>query len=230
MKKVLIVETNVQKYAGTDEPTGLWLGESVEFINELYKQRIDVDFVSPQGGVVPLDPRSMNYTNADIMNVYLDKEFIREGLVNTKKPKDIHPENYNAIYYTGGHGVMWDFPDNKELQEIALAIYENNGYILSVCHGIAGLLNIKDKEGNFLISDKKITGFTKAEERLAGKMRVVPFFNQEEAEKRKALFQKKRFYKEFAIKDGRIITGQNPFSVRAVAKLYLEELEACKQS
>lgn len=230
MKKVLIVETNVQKYAGTDEPTGLWLGESVEFINELYKQKIDVDFVSPQGGFVPLDPRSMKYTNADIMNVYLDKEFIREGLVNTKKPKDIYPENYNAIYYTGGHGVMWDFPDNKELQEIALAIYENNGYILSVCHGIAGLLNIKDKEGNFLISDKKITGFTKAEERLAGKTRVVPFFNQEGAEKRKAFFQKKRFYKEFAIKDGRIITGQNPFSVRAVAKLYLEELEACKQS
>ncbi|MBO1138451.1 MULTISPECIES: type 1 glutamine amidotransferase domain-containing protein [Enterococcus] len=230
MKKVLIVETNVQKYAGTDEPTGLWLGESVEFISELYKQKIDVDFVSPQGGFVPLDPRSMKYTNADIMNVYLDKEFIREGLVNTKKPEDIDPEKYNAIYYTGGHGVMWDFPDNKELQEIALAIYENNGYILSVCHGIAGLLNIKDKEGNFLISDKKITGFTKAEERLAGKTRVVPFFNQEEAKKRKAFFQKKRFYKEFAIKDGRIITGQNPFSVRAVAKLYLEELEACKQS
>ena len=113
MKKVLIVETNVQKYAGTDEPTGLWLGESVEFINELYKQKIDVDFVSPQGGFVPLDPRSMKYTNADIMNVYLDKEFIRECLVNTKKPKDIYPENYNAIYYTGGHGVMWDFPDNK---------------------------------------------------------------------------------------------------------------------
>ena len=230
MKKVLIVETNVQKYVGTDKPTGLWLGESVEFIDELAKQKIEVDFVSPQGGFVPLDPRSMKYTNAAIMKVYLDKKFIHEGLVNTKKPNEINPKNYNAIYYTGGHGVMWDFPDNKELQEIASAIYENNGYLLSVCHGIAGLFNIKDKEGKFLISGKKITGFTQSEERLAGKTHVVPFFNQEEAEKRNALFQKKRFYKEFAVKDGRIITGQNPFSVRAVAKLYLEELETCKQS
>ncbi|MGL9730460.1 type 1 glutamine amidotransferase domain-containing protein [Enterococcus sp. DIV0756] len=230
MKKVLIVETNVQKYAGTDKPTGLWLGESVEFIDELAKQKIEVDFVSPQGGFVPLDPRSMKYTNAAIMKVYLDKNFIHEGLVNTKKPNEINPKNYNAIYYTGGHGVMWDFPDNKELQEIASVIYENNGYLLSVCHGIAGLFNIKDKEGKFLISGKKITGFTQSEERLAGKTHVVPFFNQEEAEKRNALFQKKRFYKEFAVKDGRIITGQNPFSVRAVAKLYLEELETCKQS
>ncbi|TVT00542.1 type 1 glutamine amidotransferase domain-containing protein [Enterococcus durans] len=108
-------------------------------------------------------------------------------------------------------------------------INENNGYILSVCHGVAGLFNIKDSEGNFLISGKRITGFTKAEEILAGKAKVVPFFNQKVAEERNALFQKKRFYKEFALKDGRIITGQNPFSVRAVAKLYLEERKTCKQ-
>ncbi len=124
------------------------------------------------------------------MNVYLDKEFIREGLVNTKKPEDIDPEKYNAIYYTGGHGVMWDFPDNKELQEIALAIYENNGYILSVCHGIAGLLNIKDKEGNFLISDKKNYRIYQSRRTIGGKTRVVPFFNQEEAKKERPSFKK----------------------------------------
>lgn len=229
MKKVLIVETNIQKYAGTNEATGLWLGESVEFIDELYKQNIEVDFVSPLGGFIPLDPRSMKYIDTNIMKFYLNKKFVHEGLINTKKPKDINPKNYHAIYFTGGHGVMWDFPDNKELQEIALTIYENNGYILSVCHGIAGLLNIKDEKGNFLISGKRITGFTKTEELLAGKINIVPFFNQKVAKKRNALFQKKRFYKEFAIKDGRIITGQNPFSVRAVAKLYLEELKTCKQ-
>lgn len=229
MKKVLIVETNVQKYAGTNEATGLWLGESAEFIAELYKHKIEVDFVSPLGGFVPLDPRSMKYLDQEIMDIYLAENFIHEGLVNTKKPKDIIPADYHAIYFTGGHGVMWDFPDNKEIQEIALKIYENNGYILSVCHGIAGLFNLKDRAGNFLISGKSITGFTKAEELLAGKIKVVPFFNQEMAEERNAIFKKKRFYKEFALKDGRIITGQNPFSVRAVAKLYLEELETCKQ-
>lgn len=224
MKKVLIVHTNIQRYGGTNDATGLWLGESAEFIDELNQQNIEVDFVSPLGGFVPLDPRSMKYIDKDIMKIYLEKSFVQDGLINTKKPSEINPSNYHAIYFTGGHGVMWDFPDNKEIQEIALAIYENNGYILSVCHGIAGLLNIKDREGNFLISGKRITGFTKTEELLAGKMRTVPFFNQKAAEERKALFQKKRFYKEFAVKDGRMITGQNPFSVRAVAKLYLEEL------
>ena len=91
------------------------------------------------------------------------------------------------------------------------------------------MLNIKDSAGNFLISGKRITGFTKTEEILVGKAKVVPLFNQKAAEERNAVFQKKRFYKEFAIKDGRIITGQNPFSVRAVAKLYLEERKSCKQ-
>lgn len=229
MKKVLIVETNSNKYAGTNEATGLWLGESAEFVDELYKHNVEVDFVSPLGGFVPLDPRSMKYIDKDIMNIYSEEKFVQEGLINTKKPKDIDPNNYHAIYYTGGHGVMWDFPDNKEIQEIARIIYENNGYILSVCHGVAGLFNIKDSEGNFLMSGKRITGFTKAEEILAGKAKVVPFFNQKVAEERNALFQKKRFYKEFALKDGRIITGQNPFSVRAVAKLYLEERKTCKQ-
>lgn len=230
MKKVLIVETNTQKYSGTNEATGLWLGECVEFIDELYQQNIEVDFVSPLGGFIPLDPRGMNYLDQTIMAYYLDQTFVSQGLMHTKKPKEIEPKDYRAIYFTGGHGVMWDFPDNKELQEIALNIYENNGYILSVCHGIAGLLNIKDKQGNFLISGKRITGFTKTEERLAGKKNVVPFFNQDIAKKRQAIFQKKRFYKSFAVKDGRIITGQNPFSVRAVAKLFIEELKACKQS
>lgn len=230
MKKVLIVETNIQKYAGTNEATGLWLGESIEFIDELHKYSIEVDFVSPLGGFVPLDPRSMKYIDKSIMAIYSDKKFVHEGLINTKKPEEINPANYNAIYFTGGHGVMWDFPDNKKLQEIALAIYENDGYILSVCHGIAGLLNIKDRQGNFLISGKKVTGFTKTEEILAGKLNVVPFLNQQAAEERNAIFQKKRFYKEFALKDSRIITGQNPFSVRAVAKLYIEELNICKPS
>lgn len=155
MKKVLIVETNSNKYAGTNEATGLWLGESAEFVDELYKNNVEVDFVSPLGGFVPLDPRSMKYIDKDIMKIYSEEKFVQEGLINTKKPKDIDPNNYHAIYYTGGHGVMWDFPDNKEIQEIARIIYENNGYILSVCHGVAGLFNIKDSEGNFLISGKK---------------------------------------------------------------------------
>jgi len=87
MKKVLVVETNIQKYAGTNEATGLWLGESAEFLDEVYQQGVDVDFVSPLGGFVPLDPRSMKYIDQAIMNIYLEENFIQNGLIQTKNPQ-----------------------------------------------------------------------------------------------------------------------------------------------
>lgn len=224
MKKVLIIETNVTRYQGTTEPTGLWLGEAVEFVDEMQKVGIEFDFVSPNGGFVPLDPRSMKHTDESILEIYEDPDFIHRGLTNTLRPDQVNPTDYSAIYYTGGHGVMWDFPEDLTIQNLATAIYDNGGYLVSVCHGVAGLLNIKDKSGNYLIEGKNITGFTTAEEILAGKKSVVPFLNQVAVEKRGGHFKKKRFYREYAIQDGRILTGQNPFSVRAVAKLLINEL------
>lgn len=227
--KVLIVETNVARYPGINELTGLWLGESVEFVDELYKVRIEVDFISPNGGFIPLDPRSMKYTDESILKIYENPDFIKRGLSNTLRPDQVNPDDYAAIYYSGGHGAMWDFPENEHLQKLTLHIYNQGGYITSVCHGVAGLMNIKDENGNYLIKDKQITGFTTSEEIIAGKARIVPFLNQKLAESRGAIWIKKRFYSDFAIKDGRIITGQNPFSARSVAKLLIEELEQCKQ-
>ncbi|WP_338211164.1 type 1 glutamine amidotransferase domain-containing protein [Lactiplantibacillus paraxiangfangensis] len=225
MKKVLLVETNVTRYQGTTDPTGLWLGEAAEFVDEMNQAGIAVDYVSPKGGFVPLDPRSMKYTDDAIMRIYEDPDFIERALKNTLRPDQVTPGDYAAIYYTGGHGVMWDFPDDPNLQRLAMAIYDNGGYISSVCHGIAGLLNLKDAQGKYLIAGKQITGFTTAEERIAGKKSVVPFLNQQVAEAHGAHFMKKRFYSEYAVKDGRVLTGQNPFSVRAVAKLLLNELQ-----
>lgn len=224
MKKVLIVETNVDHYASTDDLTGLWLGESAEFVEEMHKAGIAVDYVSPKGGYVPLDPRGMKYTDEAILKIYENEDFMKRGLSETLSPEQIHPEDYDAIYYTGGHGVMWDFPDNENLQNIGSTIYQRGGYVTSVCHGVAGLLNIKDENNDYLIKGKMITGFTTTEEIMAGKKSVVPFLNQEEVEKRGGHFKKKRFYSDHAIKDGRIITGQNPFSVRSVAKFLIEEL------
>nr|WP_242589895.1 type 1 glutamine amidotransferase domain-containing protein [Enterococcus sp. DIV0660C] len=220
----MIIETNVTRYQGTTEPTGLWLGEAAEFVDEMQKVRIEFDFVSPNGGFVPLDPRSMKYTDESILEIYEDPDFIHRGLTDTLRPDQVNPTDYSAIYYTGGHGVMWDFPEDLTIQNLATAIYDNGGYLVSVCHGVAGLLNIKDKSGNYLIEGKNITGFTTAEEILAGKKSVVPFLNQVAVEKRGGHFKKKRFYREYAIQDGRILTGQNLFSVRAVAKLLINEL------
>lgn len=225
MKKILIVLTNTTKYQGTTDPTGLWLGEAAEFVDEMNKNKIPVDYVSPKGGFVPLDPRSMKYVDDSVMDIYESTDFQKRALTNSLKPADIDPQNYSAIYYTGGHGVMWDFPNNPELQNITNQIYQQGGYVTSVCHGIAGLLNVKDNNDNYLISGKTITGFTTSEEILAGKKKVVPFLNETVATEHNANFIKKRAYQNFAVEDGQLITGQNPFSTRAVAKKLINRLK-----
>ena len=222
--KILVVLTNVSRYHGTEEPTGLWLGEATEFVEEVTKAGFSVDYVSPQGGYVPLDPRSMKYVDSSIMAVYESADFQERALAHSLSLEEIDPDEYAAIYFTGGHGVMWDFPDNPQLQAITRSLYEQGKYLTSVCHGIAGLLNVKDASGNYLVADKTITGFTTAEEILAMKKAVVPFLNETIAKEHGANFAKKRPYKEFAYQDGRIITGQNPFSVRAVARLLIQQL------
>lgn len=216
--------TNIARYKGTDEPAGLWIGEATEFAEEIEKAGMKVDYVSPKGGFVPLDPRSMKYMDEPILKFYEQEDFQKRALSASLKPEDVDPDDYSAIYYSGGHGVMWDFPDNEALQNISSTIYEKDGFVTSVCHGIAGLFNIKNFDGNYIVAGKTVTGFTKAEEVLAGKKSVVPFMNQERAEERGAHFEKKRPYKEFVVQDERIITGQNPFSVRAVAKQLIKSM------
>ena len=218
MKKILIVETNVNQYKGTNKATGLWLGETVEFLAEIYKYQFEADFVSPLGGYVPIDPRSMKNLDPDVMDIYSNEIFIEKGLRNTLSPANVKSEDYIAIYFTGGHGVMWDFPENNALQKIASDIYESNGYVLSVCHGIAGLLNIRLANNDYLIANKKLTGFTKTEERLAMKSKVVPFDNEERTVRRKGHFIKN------VVKDGHLITGQKPYSTRELARTFIKEV------
>ncbi len=224
IKKVLIVLTNTTRYGETTDATGLWLGEATEFAKIMQDNGYLVDYVSPKGGFVPLDPRGMKYVDTEIMDFYETEDFQKRALMNSLSPDEVNPEDYIAIYYAGGHGVMWDFPNNRELQSIAAKIYENGGFVTSVCHGIAGLLNIKLSTGDYLIDNRKITGFTKSEEILAGKKSVVPFFNQPAAENRGAKFKKRRAYSEYAVQDERLITGQNPFSAKAVARLLVKSL------
>ncbi|EME3504110.1 type 1 glutamine amidotransferase domain-containing protein, partial [Enterococcus faecium] len=220
----LIVETNVNQYKGTNKATGIWLGETVEFLAEIYKYQFEADFVSPLGGYVPIDPRSMRNLDSDVIDLYSNKAFIEKGLRNTLSPANVKSKDYTAIYFTGGHGVMWDFPENSALQKIASDIYESNGYVLSVCHGIAGLFNIRLANNDYLIANKKLTGFTKTEELLAMKSKVVPFDNEEMTVRRKGYFIKKLFFKSHVVKDGHLITGQNPYSTRELARTFIKEV------
>jgi len=223
--KVLVVLTNIETYGNTDDTTGLWLSEATEFVTVMEQAGISVDYVSPKGGYVPLDPRSLKYVNEEIRQVYQADDFRNRALSNSMKPEDVIPEDYDAVYYTGGHGVMWDFPGNAELNEISNLIFQQGGFVTSVCHGIAGLFELQTPSGERLITGKAITGFTTTEEYLSGKALKVPFMNEKIAQKYDANFQKRRAYKPFVVQDGRLITGQNPFSATLVAKKLLVALK-----
>ena len=225
-KKILVVLTSVEKYPDLDRPTGLWLGEAVHFVHKVQAAGFKVDYVSPQGGYTPIDLHSLAADMASPIDWqwYHDKAFMNR-LGATLKPDQVNPDDYIAIYYAGGHGVIWDFPDNTQLQALSRRIYEQGGVVSSVCHGAVGLLNIKLSDGELLIKGKKVTGFSNEEEELAGLTKHVPYLTETELVKRGAIYQKADApWAPFAIADGRLITGQNPASGGPVGELVLKAI------
>lgn len=222
--KILVVVTSFEKYPNLSRPTGLWLGEAVHFVKKVEAAGYTVDFVSPKGGYTPIDPHSLAMAEPVDWEWYQDKAFMNR-LGTTLAPSAINPDDYAAIYYAGGHGVVWDFPDNEELQAISRRIYEKGGIVSSVCHGAVGLLNIKLSDGSLLIKDKKVTGFSNEEEKLAQLDKHVPYLTESEMVARGADYQRAdKPWAAFAVEDNRVITGQNPASGAAVADLLIARL------
>lgn len=223
MKKVLMALTNVDHYEGTDRETGVWLEEATNFYDIVTKAGYEVDFASAKGGAVPVDPGSL-HADARTMKIYQSEDFRERALEKSEKFSEINPLDYTALFYAGGHGVMWDFVDNKELETIGETIYRNGGYIASVCHGEAGLLGLKDEDGDPLVKGKKINGFTNEEEKMNGTDMIIPVSPEDELKRLGAEFVKGEPFTEFAISDQRFITGQNPMSSRKVAELLVKEM------
>jgi len=223
-KKILVVLTNTAKYRELNRATGLWLGEAVHFVDEVQKAGYSVDYVSPEGGYVPIDPHSLQLAPELDWQWYDDKSFMNR-LGASLPPGKVKADDYSVIYYTGGHGVMYDFPDNQPLQELARRIYENNGIIAAVCHGVVGLLNIKLSDNTLLLKDRKVTGFSNTEEKLVELEKVVPFLTENEMGARGGIYSKHDDpWAPFVVVDERLITGQNPNSTRLLAKKVLEQL------
>jgi len=188
-RKILVVLTNVSKYPNLNRATGLWLGEAVHFVKKVQEAGYEVDYVSLKGGYTPIDPHSLAMADATDWEWYQKKYFMNR-LGTTFKPNVVNPDDYVAIYFTGGHGVIWDFPENDKLQAISRKNYENGGYVSSVCHGAVGLLNITLSDGTILVKGKKVTGFSNEEEKLAELDTFVPFLTETELVKRGAIYQK----------------------------------------
>ncbi|MFI8610976.1 type 1 glutamine amidotransferase domain-containing protein [Pseudomonas sp. NPDC077649] len=224
-KKILVVLTSVAKYPNLDRATGLWLGEAVHFVKKLQADGHTVDYISPLGGYTPIDPHSLAMAEPVDWQWYQDKAFMNR-LGATQRPDRVKAEDYAAIYYAGGHGVLWDFPDNAALQALARDIYEAGGVVSSVCHGAVGLLNIKLSDGALLVAGKRVTGFSNTEEKLVQLDQHVPFLTETELVRRGAHYEKApEPWLPFAIADQRLITGQNPASGGPVADLVLAELQ-----
>jgi putative intracellular protease/amidase len=227
MKKILVVVTNHSRYEKRERKTGLWLGELVHFIEPIVLAEIVFEIVSPLGGEIPLDPESLkSYAMDKSIRAFYANPSMISILKNTKCVSDVNPNDFEAVYYTGGHGTMWDYPTNGTLQEISKIIYEKGGVVSAVCHGVSGLLNIKLSNGTLLIKDKNLTGYSNFEEVLAGVSRLVPFSLQNELQKKGAHYKKALFpFVSFVQRDVNLITGQNPFSTKAVAAKVINQLK-----
>jgi len=219
-KRILHVVSNVAHYADPSKPTGLWLSELTHaydtFATKGYEQRI----VSPKGGTSPLEPRALKWPLLDASaRAWLADKDRMALLSSTARPEDIEPADFDAIYFTGGHAVMWDFPDDERLQRITRAIFERGGLVSAVCHGYCGLLNTRLSDGTLLVAGRRVTGFSWREEVLAGVARKMPYNAEEEMKRRGALYTKGWLpFLSYVVADGRLVTGQNPWSAKATAK------------
>lgn len=224
-KKILFVVTSHDKKGNTGEPTGYYLSEVTHPWEVLRAAGYEIEFVSPKGGKAPVDGMDLK---DEVNAAFWNNEQERYKVEHTKKPEEVDPADYVAIHYAGGHGAMWDLADNTALANIAATIYENGGIVSAVCHGPAGLVNIKLKDGTYLVNGKKVNGFTNEEEIAVKLDKVVPFSLEDKLKERGARFEKSGLWQSHAVADQRLVTGQNPQSAKAVGETVLAELKKNK--
>jgi len=223
-KKVLFVVTSTsQKPNGAK--TGYFLSEVAHPWKVLHEAGYEIDFVSPMGGEAPVDAFDLN----DPVN----KEFWENAEYNQKinhsmKPEQVDASQYKGIYYAGGHGTMWDFPQNEAIAQIAATIYENGGVVGAVCHGPSGLVNIKLSNGKYLVDGKKVNSFTDAEENLVGGTNILPFMLETKLRERGAIYEKSDPWQVHVVVDQRLVTGQNPMSAISVGEAMVYALKGVK--
>jgi putative intracellular protease/amidase len=220
-KKILFVVTSHDKKGHTDEATGYFLSEVSHPWKVLKDAGYEIDFVSPKGGEPPVD----GFDLADPENKeFWEDQYYHNKISHSLKPNEVTPEEYVAIYYAGGHGAVWDLPQNQELAAISTKIYENNGVVSAVCHGPAGIVNIKLSNGKYLVDGKKVSGFTNEEEEAVKLETVVPFLLEDKLKERGGIYEKANPWQEHIVIDQRLVTGQNPQSAKAVGHAILRLL------
>ena len=224
-EKVLIVVSSLDKKA-ENLVGGFWFPELTHPVEVFDEAGLDFDLASPKGGLAPFD----GFDLKDEANLkFWTNPQHRNKLGNTLKLSSVDPSHYAAVLLVGGHGPMWDFVDNPELSNIVRSIYEHEGVVSAVCHGPAGLLNVKLSDGRNLIEGRRLTSFT-AEEEIARKYdTIVPFELESALKETGARFEEAPTFESRVVVDGRLITGQNPASAKALGEALVKALQAQSQ-
>jgi putative intracellular protease/amidase len=222
--KILMVLTSHDKLGDTGRKTGFWLEEFAAPYFVFRDAGVDLTLASPKGGQPPVDPKSdLPENQTEAMARFKQDESAKKALASTRKLADMKSTDFDTVFYVGGHGPMWDLVDNPDSIRLIESFYNSGKFVAAVCHSPAVFHRVM-YQGVPLVKGKRVTGFTNGEEEAVQLTHVVPFLVEDELKRVGGLYEKAADWESFALVDGRVLTGQNPASSTAAAKLLLQVL------
>lgn len=225
--KILIVLTSHDQLGDTGKKTGFWLEEFAAPYYVLKDAGAAITVASPKGGLPPLDPKSeVPEFQTELTKRFRTDTAAQAELANTKKLADVSADDFDAVFYPGGHGPMWDMPDNATSIALIEAFVKADKPVGAVCHAPVALVNVRGKDGEYLVKGKRVTGFTNAEEEAVGLTTVVPFLLEDRLKERGSIYSKTANWVPYVQVDGRLVTGQNPASSEPAAEELLKLLRS----
>ncbi len=225
-KKILMILTSHQELGDSGEKTGFWVEEFAAPYYTFFDAKAEITLASPAGGQPPIDPKSELEDFQTPATERFNKDTrLQQLLANTRLLNTIDAADYDAVFYPGGHGPLWDLVDNQHSIALIESFIQNDKPVAAVCHASAVLLKAKDSQGAAIVKDKAVTGFSNTEEAAVGLTEIVPFLLEDELRKLGGQYQKVDDWNVLAIQDGLIITGQNPASSEASAQKLIHTLE-----
>ncbi|MGA2049767.1 MAG: type 1 glutamine amidotransferase domain-containing protein [Terracidiphilus sp.] len=219
--KIVMVLTSHDQLGNTGRKTGFWLEEFAAPYFVFRDAGVQLTLATPKGGQPPIDPKSdLPENQTPAMTRFKKDAEAQKALAHTVKLDDVKAEDYDTIFYVGGHGPMWDLVDNPVSIALIESFYNSGKPVAAVCHA-PGVFHRVTYNGQPLVKGKRVTGFTNGEEEAVQLTRVVPFLVEDELKRIGGLYEKAPDWAPFAITDGRLITGQNPASSTVAAKALL---------
>ncbi len=223
--KILMVLTSHDKLGTTGKKTGFWLEEFAAPYYLFKDSGAEITLASPKGGQPPLDPKSeeKDFQTAATERFRADRE-AKAVLADTLKLSDISSADYDALFYPGGHGPLWDLAEDKDSIRLIETMYAQGKPVSAVCHAPGVLRHVRSADGSPLVKGKSVTGFSNSEENAVALTDVVPFLVEDELQKIGGNYYKGPDWQSYVVRDGNLITGQNPASSEAAARALLAEL------